>query len=89
MPWIWIGKVEAPEKVFSMFPFSIRFRTWYLTWPFKKFKFISKIKNDRGYEEDIIETISPKWFWGYINREYDFYGYDKNVEFVIKVGYDE
>jgi len=88
MPIIWISKVEAPKKVASKVPFDIYWREWFLIWPFKKYKIISRIRK-KGDVVDCSYNLKHWWFWGY--REHitsEWNGIEENTTYTIEVGHD-
>ena len=61
MPKVWIGKVEAPESVPLNYVFGIKWREWFLVWPFKEYKIISRIDLKKVDLEDLtlVQSVQP------------------------------
>jgi len=85
MAYNWIGKVEAPNKVLPNVPFKIKFRSWYITIPFIRFKKYSKIQLNGHNWRDEYEVF-PWFFIGWDNYTFDCYGIDKDTQGIIEVG---
>jgi len=88
MPKVWIGKVEVPNQVLPNVPFDIYWRDWFLVWPFKEYRIISKISRE-GDIVDYSYKLKHWWFWGsraHIATEWN--GIEDDTDYTIEVGYD-
>ena len=91
MPIVWIGKVEAPESVLPNVPFDIVYREWFIVWPFKKYRIISRLtKLSDGDVVDCSYDLQHWWFWGFHNHiPTEWNGLTENEVYKIEVGYEK
>ena len=91
MPLVWLGKVDALDKVLPNVQFDIKWREWFMVWPFKEYKITSKIiKLSNGDVVDCSYTLKHWWFWGskiHISTEWN--GISKKESYKIEVGYND
>jgi len=83
MPKIWIGRVDAPKKVLRGKPFTIKWRTWYIKWPWTKFTIFTKVV--RFKETKFIDTL---WFFGCYKMKYDDLIF-QDTTYNLRSGYEE
>ena len=84
MPMIWIGKVEAPENVLPNVNFNIKWRTWFIKWPWTKFILLTKIEEDKEYH-----VIDTRFFFGVVSRYKVINGIINNTKYLISSGYKD
>lgn len=82
MPYVWIGKTNAPSTVNPDNPFQVSWNVWYFGWP--NTRIYSQISWD---SQTIRKNYKVRWFICRIKTNVTIPGINKKTDFTISVGW--